>query len=122
MTRKRFRCLVERALETIPGPFRERLENVEVVIEDEPSDELIRGVGLDPEVDTLFGLYEGTPLPEREHNYGMTLPDRILLFYGPLTDAFPSESELVEEIRTTVVHEVAHFFGLDDDEIEDLGY
>lgn len=122
MDRSRFRRAVSRAIETIPEPFRERLVNVEVVVEDEPTDEQIRGVGLDPETDTLFGLYEGTPLPEREHNHGMALPDRILLFYGPLVDAFPSEAELVKEIRTTIVHEVAHFFGLDDDEIEDLGY
>jgi predicted Zn-dependent protease with MMP-like domain len=120
--RGRFRTAVARAVETIPSPFRERLENVEIVVEDEPSDEQIRAVGLDPETATLFGLYEGTPLPEREHNYGMALPDRIFLFYGPLVDAFPSEAELTREIRVTIVHEVGHFFGLDDDEIEDLGY
>jgi predicted Zn-dependent protease with MMP-like domain len=122
MNRRRFRRLVERAIDSLPSPFRERLENVEIVIEDQATDEQIIGAGLDPEVETLYGLYEGTPLPERAHNHGMQLPDRIILFYLTLIEDFEDEHELAEEVRATVVHEVAHFFGMDDEEIEDLGY
>jgi predicted Zn-dependent protease with MMP-like domain len=122
MTRRRFRRLVEKAIDSLPSPFRERMENVEIVIEDEPTDEQIASAGLDPEQDDLFGLYEGTPLPERGHDFAMALPDRIILFFLPLVETFDDEHELAREIRATVVHEVAHFFGLDDDEIEDAGY
>jgi predicted Zn-dependent protease with MMP-like domain len=122
MTRRQFRRLVEKEVDSLPSPFRERMENVEIVIEDEPTDEQIASAGLDPEQDDLFGLYEGTPLPERGHDFAMALPDRIILFYLPLVETFDDEHELAREIRTTVIHEVAHFFGLDDDEIEDAGY
>lgn len=122
MNRRRFREVVESEIAALPALFRDRLANVEVVVEDEPTDEQIVGAGLDPEEDTILGLYEGTPLPDREHNHSMMLPDRIFLFYGPLLDVSPDEATLREEIRTTVIHEVAHFFGLDDEEIEDLGY
>ncbi|MGH7802851.1 MAG: metallopeptidase family protein [Candidatus Binatia bacterium] len=122
MQRRRFRRLVEKTVDSLPATFRERMGNVEIVIEDEPTDEQIRSTGLDPEIETIFGLYEGTPLPERGHDYAMALPDRIILFYLPLIESFEDEHELAEEIRATVVHEVAHFFGMDDDEIEDLGY
>ncbi len=70
----------------------------------------------------IFGLYEGSPLSERPHDFAMALPDRITLFYRPLVGAFGGPAEIREEIRRTVVHEVAHFVGLDDDEIELLGY
>ena len=122
MTRRRFRRLAEGAIDSLPSPFRERMKNVEIVIEDEPTDEQIAGVGLDPETDTLFGLYEGTPLPDRGHDFAMQLPDRIVLFYLPLIESFADERELAAEVRATIVHEVAHFFGMDDEEIEDLGY
>ncbi len=122
MNRSRFQRLVVAAIESLPRDVRERIEGVEIVVEDEPTDEQIESVGLDPEEETLYGLYEGTPLPERGHDFAMTLPDRILLFYGPLVEDFPDANELRDEIRATIVHEVAHFYGLDDDEIEDLGY
>ena len=123
MQRRRFRRLVEKAIDSLPTRFHERMANVEIVIEDDPTAEQIRSAGLDPEIETIFGLYEGTPLPERGHDYAMALPDRIILFYLPLIEEFgEDEHELAEEVRTTVVHEVAHFFGMDDDEIEDLGY
>ena len=122
MTRRRFRCLVQDAIDALPPTFRERMGNVEIVVEDDPTDEQIESVGLDPEAETIFGLYEGTPLPERGHDHGMALPDRITLFYLPFLDSFETEREIAAEIRTTVVHEVAHFFGMDDEEIEDLGY
>lgn len=122
MDRRRFAALVEEALEEIPAPFRERLENVEVVIDDEPAASLLREMGMDPRRETLFGLYEGVPLPEREMSYGMTLPDRITIFYGPLVRTFRTPGAIRREIRKTLIHEIGHFFGLKDEQIEGDGY
>lgn len=122
MDRRKFRRLVAEALDLVPEEFRARLENVAVVVEEEPTDEQIAACGLDPRVETLFGVYEGVPLSERGADFGMTLPDRVVLFYRPLVDSFRSAAEIREQIRITLIHEVAHFFGLDDDEIDDLGY
>lgn len=122
MDRERFREIVEEALDEIPESFQAYLENVEVFIEDEPSAEVLRDVGLRPNRDTLFGLYQGVPLPEREANYGMVLPDRIVIYYRPLLREFATPARIRREVRRTVIHEIAHFFGLDDEEIEDEGY
>ncbi|MDR7414936.1 MAG: metallopeptidase family protein [Armatimonadota bacterium] len=120
MTRKRFERLVEEALRTLPPEFRGALENVHVVVEDEPTPDQLTSVGLRPG-DWLFGLYEGTPLPERGLEPPL-LPDRITVFMRPLLEACASEEELREEIRRTVLHELAHYFGLDEDRLEELGY
>ena len=122
MDRRKFHRLIEEALDTLPGEIRIRMENVTVVVEEEPTDDQIEHAGLDPAGDTLFGFYEGSPLSERSHDFAMVLPDRITLFYRPLIETFRCPSEIREQIRRTVVHEVAHFLGLDDDEIERLGY
>jgi predicted Zn-dependent protease with MMP-like domain len=121
MTRPDLQRLVGEALETIPDEFARYLENVEVVIEDEPSPEMLRDLGLDPRRDTLYGLYQGTPLPERRHDFS-ALPDRIVIFAGPLLQDFRTPNSLRREIRSTVVHEIAHFFGLDEEHIRRLGY
>jgi predicted Zn-dependent protease with MMP-like domain len=121
MTRKEFRRLVTEVLETLPAEFASRIENVEVVVEDEPTDEQIRGAGLDPEEDTLFGLYEGIPLEERGHQYA-ALPDKISIFYLPIVETCTSTAEIRDEVRTTVLHEVAHFFGIDDEDLDEWGY
>ena len=121
MTRKEFRRLVTDVLENLPADIASRIENVEVVVEDEPTDAQIRSVGLDPLEDTLFGLYEGVPLSERGHEYA-ALPDKISVFYLPIVEACSSTAEIRDEIRTTVLHEVAHFFGIDDDDLDDWGY
>jgi predicted Zn-dependent protease with MMP-like domain len=122
MDRRKFRRLVAEALDTLPGEIRVRMVNVTIVVEDDPTDDQIAGAGLDPERDVLFGLYEGSPLSERGHDFGMALPDRITLFYRPLVESCRGPAAVREEIRRTVVHEVAHFVGLDDDEIDLLGY
>ena len=122
MDRRKFRRLIAEALDTLPGEVRIRMENVTVIVADEPTEEQIVEAGLDPRQQTLFGLYEGSPLSERGADFGMMLPDRITLFYHPLVDCYRSAAEVREQIRRTVVHEVAHFVGLVDDEIEDLGY
>ena len=122
MDRRRFREIVSEALDEIPEPFLSKLSNVEVVVEDDPSPALLRSMGLDPEEDTIFGLYEGVPLDERGAFETMTLPDKITIYYGPLVDAFQSERKLRREIRKTVIHELGHFFGFDDDDLEHEGY
>jgi len=109
-------------IEKLPRQFREQLDNVEIVVEHRPSDELLRAEGLDPRHDTLYGIYEGVPLLERSLLDPPLLPDKITIFAEPLLQDFPDPEELREEIRLTVLHEIAHYFGMDDDEIEDLGY
>ncbi|MCA3748786.1 MAG: metallopeptidase family protein [Rubrobacter sp.] len=111
--------LVERALEGLPAGLRELLDNVAIVVEDWPdySTPLVAG-GPD---DTLYGLYEGVPLTERGAGYYGILPDRITIFRGPLERDFPPE-ELEEQVRITVVHEIAHHFGISDERLEELGW
>ena len=118
----RFAALVEEAVTAIPEEFRRYLANVAVCIEDWPSDAQLESLGLDPALDTLFGLYEGTALPDRGHDHGNTLPDRITIFREPLLDEFTTERAIRREIETTVVHEIAHFFGLDEEHVRRLGY
>lgn len=119
--RRRFERLVTEALDAIPAPLAERIENVEVLLEDWPTEEQLDSVGLEPD-DTLFGLYEGTPLLERGITSDPLLPDRIIIFQGPIEDACGTDDEVREEIRRTVVHEVAHYFGFDEDALDTLGY
>lgn len=109
-------------IDKLPRQFRERLDNVEIVVDHRPSDDLLRAEGLDPRHDTLYGIYEGVPLPERSLLDPPLLPDKITIFAEPLLQDFPDPDELRDEIRLTVLHEIAHYFGMDDDEIEDLGY
>lgn len=118
MQRDRFRRLVYRAIEDLPAEFRRMFENVAVVVEREPSAHDREEAGLEAD-DDLFGLYVGTPLTDR-HDYHMLLPDRILIFQGPHERHFAAD-RLEAEIRRTVVHEVAHFFGIDDDRLDALG-
>lgn len=121
ISRDEFERVVEEVVDGIPEPFARHLAGVEIVIEDEPDAATLREMGLDPRRDTLFGLYDGVPLDERSHDH-VWLPDRITIYYRPLVRSFRSRRRIREEIRRTVVHEVGHFFGMDDDEIEALGY
>jgi predicted Zn-dependent protease with MMP-like domain len=113
---------VGRVIDRLPRSFREQLRNVEFVVEQRPSIELLRAEGLDPRHDTLYGIYQGVPLPDRSSLDPPLLPDRITIFAEPLLEDFPDPEELREEIRLTVLHEIAHYFGMDEEEIEDLGY
>ncbi len=117
MNRKRFEALVAEAITLIPKRFREAMRNVAVVVEDEPPAELLDEMEI-PEGDTLFGLYQGTPLPERGWDYGNTLPDRIVIYQFPIEDACDTEDEIVGTIGETVIHEFGHYFGLSEEEIE----
>ena len=103
--------LVAEALDNIPAELAVLMDNVAIFVEDELADE--------PD---LLGLYEGIPLTERYGNYVMTGPDRITIFRRPLLALCTDADELVREVRITVVHEIAHHFGLDDDRLHDLGY
>ncbi|MFQ5349676.1 MAG: metallopeptidase family protein [Thermoanaerobaculia bacterium] len=114
----RFERLVARALDSLPEQFAELLENVAVVIEAEPTDEELESVGLDPRRDELFGLYQGVPLSERDSFYG-ELPDRVVIYRGPIERCCPTPGEIRREVRDTVVHELGHHFGLDE---EDMPY
>ena len=120
--RDQFEDLVRSALDDLPEEFASRLENVEILIEDEPSPALLRSMGLNPRHDTLFGLYRGVPLAQRGLNYAGVLPDTITIFYRPLVRACVTPENIRRQVRITVIHEVGHFFGLDDAAIRALGY
>ena len=117
MSRRAFEDVVREALEMIPEDLQEAIENVAVTVEDEPTKEDLLSVGLDPEYDSLLGLYQGVPLPEREPSNYMSLPDRIFVYRLPLLEACSSRRELLREIRDTVVHELGHYFGLPEEEL-----
>jgi len=119
MTRRRFEQLVEEALQEIPRRFRKEMRNVAVVVEDEPSQELLDEMGIEPG-DTLFGLYQGTPLPERGWGHGNTLPDRISIYQKPTEEACETEDEIRDCVAETVIHEFGHYFGLSEEEIEEI--
>ncbi len=119
MTRERFEQLVEQALRTIPRRFRAAMKNIAVMVEDEPSPELLDEMGIGPP-DTLFGLYQGTPLSERGWAYGNTLPDRIIIFQRPIEQECETEQEMVATIGETVIHEFGHYFGMSEEQIEEI--
>jgi len=111
---------VEDGLAMIPAELRSLVSNVELVIEDEPSDEVLDAMGV-PEDETLFGLYTGTPLTERTAEYS-ALPDRITIFRRPLLEEFDNSDELRREVARTVIHEIAHHFGIGEDRLAELGW
>jgi len=114
-----FERLVDRALAAIPSPFREYLSEVAIVLEDEPSEEQLEENGLGPD-ETLYGLYEGVPRTEWAADSAL-VPNRISLFRWPLQEDFPDPDDLAEEVRVTVIHELAHHLGIDDERLDELG-
>jgi predicted Zn-dependent protease with MMP-like domain len=119
MTRKQFEAVVERALLRLPRAFKEKLANIIVVVEDWPDDETLEEMGIEPP-DTLYGLYRGVDLTQRDSTYGNVLPDTVTIYQGPIEEDCESEEEMAEVIRDTVVHEIGHYFGLDDDTMHRL--
>jgi predicted Zn-dependent protease with MMP-like domain len=117
--RRRFERLVARALDTLPPDVVAMLDNVEVVVEDEPTPEQIDRRG--GEEETLFGLYEGVPLTQRGSGYTLVLPDKITIFRGPLERACRSPAEVAREVRITVIHELGHHLGFDEERLNELG-
>jgi predicted Zn-dependent protease with MMP-like domain len=121
MTREFFRELVEEAIDTIPRKFAREVKNLAIVIEDEPSAELLEEMDMDPEEDSLLGLYQGTPLNERGWGYGNQLPDRITLFQGTIEDECDGdEDEIVVAIGETLIHELGHYFGMTEEQIMEI--
>ena len=119
MTREQFERLVREALREVPEEIRARLENVDLVVDDWPTREQLVGSGIE-EGQYLLGLYEGIPLTDR-YDYSMVLPDKITLFQKAIEDICSSDEEVVREVRNTVVHEVAHHFGVEDERLEEMG-
>jgi predicted Zn-dependent protease with MMP-like domain len=119
MTRESFERLVEEALREIPARFRREMRNVAVVVEDAPHPALLEEMDVEPG-DTLFGLYQGTPLPERSWSHGNTLPDRISIYQGPIEEACEDEDEIRDCVVETVIHEFGHYFGMNEEQIEEI--
>ena len=112
MPRERFEELVAAALDEVPTDLAALMDNCVVLVEDDPP-------AHDPD---LLGVYDGTPLTDRGQGYTMTLPDRITIFRNPTLAMCETDAEVVAEVRTTVVHEIAHHFGIEDDRLDELGY
>ena len=119
-SREKFEELVREALDSIPDEVADLMSNVEVVVEDQPSKTTSDELGGDP--DLLLGLYQGIPQTERGDSYYGVLPDRIALYRANLERAARSRYELTQIVRRTVIHELGHHFGLDDDRLEELGW
>ncbi|MBI3629240.1 MAG: metallopeptidase family protein [Candidatus Rokubacteria bacterium] len=119
MTRGQFERLVERALATLPKRFKAKLDNIAVVVEDWPDDETLDEMGIEPP-DTLYGLYRGVDLTHRDAGYGNVLPDTVTIYQGPIEEDCAEAAEMAKVVRDTVIHEIGHYFGLSDEEMEQL--
>ncbi len=120
MDREHFERLVERSLKALPKEYLRELKNIAIVVEDEAPREVLDDLGI--EDNGLYGLYQGTPLTERGWGFGNALPDRIVIYQRPIEEDARSDEEIAEIVRDTVMHEIGHYFGFDDEalyEIED---
>jgi predicted Zn-dependent protease with MMP-like domain len=118
VSRDRFEDLVADALDEVPDELAVEMENVAVIVEDWPTPEQLEG-----RRGTLLGLYEGVPLTARDPiTYGGVLPDKITIFRGPLCERARDEEELADQVRVTVLHEIGHYFGMDDARLHELGW
>jgi predicted Zn-dependent protease with MMP-like domain len=119
MQREDFEKIVTEAVASMPSEFGELLENIDIIVEDWPGREQLKQVGLRNKYE-LLGLYEGIPRTARGQNYNLVLPDKITIFQKPLESQCRSEKELKLEIIRTVKHEIAHYFGIDDDRLDEI--
>jgi predicted Zn-dependent protease with MMP-like domain len=119
MTRREFEKLVAEAVYLIPARFRREMKNLALVVEDEPGPELLRDMEIEPP-DTLYGLYQGTPITERTWDFGNALPDRITIYQKPIEEDCEDEDDMLAVIGETLIHEVGHYFGLSEEEIEEI--
>jgi predicted Zn-dependent protease with MMP-like domain len=119
VTHTEFEALVERALRRLPRQFKDKVTNVAVVVEDWADDETLEELGIEPP-DTLYGLYRGTDLTRRDSSYGNVLPDTIHIYQGPIEEDCDDPEEMAELVLDTVIHEIGHYFGLDDDTMEGI--
>lgn len=118
MDKPAFEKLVQQALRRLPRRFKQKLKNITIEVEDRPSAALLDDMGITS--GTLFGLYQGVPLTDREWNYGNLLPDRIVIYQQPIEMASSSPSEIEDIVMDTVMHEVGHYFGFTDDELDEI--
>ena len=119
LTREQFTRLVEEALTEIPKRFRDEMRNVAVVVEDEPSPQVLDELEVEPG-DSRYGLYQGIPLPERSWSHGNALPDRISIYQRPIEEDCEDHEDMIVCVAETVIHEFGHYFGLSEEEIEEI--
>lgn len=119
MKKHQFEQAVDRALESLPAEFQQLLDNVAIFIADRPSPALRRELGMSAD-ETMLGLYEGVPQTERTSSYDLVTPDRITLFQRAIEECCDTEAEVAEQIRRTILHEVGHHFGIDDDRLDEI--
>ena len=123
LTDEEFESAIQDALDTIPEEFLDELENVAIVMADEPEEEDFECDGYYTEEGDLLGLYDGIAMTERGDDYGFgDYPDTIMIFKGPHERLGLNRADTLEVIRTTVVHEIAHYFGMDEDQVDEMGY
>ncbi|MCK4273957.1 MAG: metallopeptidase family protein [Dehalococcoidales bacterium] len=120
MDSEKFEWLVAKAIENLPEEFRERLENIDVVVADEPTRAQLRVLG-GRRGETLLGLYEGVPLTRRSHGYGFVTPDKVTIFQRPIEAIYKNDARIIAEVQRVVQHEIAHHFGISDDRLRQLG-
>jgi predicted Zn-dependent protease with MMP-like domain len=120
MDREKFEELVEKAVKSLPEEFLNHLENIDVLVEDQPTLNQLRKSRLKPN-ETLLGLYEGVPQTQRNSNYGMVLPDKITIFQKTIEAKCRDNAEIVAEIEKVVKHEIAHYFGISDGRLREIG-
>ncbi len=121
MSDEEFEGAVQEAIDGIPARFMDALDNVAIMVQDEPDPSQRDAVGTSAHGE-LLGLYEGVSLPERAEGYELDAPDVITIFKGPHERAFRGRYEIVEQVRKTVIHEIGHYFGLDDERLHEMGY
>ncbi len=119
MRRERFEQLVAQAVDELPEEFLERLDNVDVVVEDQPSPAQIKHAHIGRD-ETLLGLYEGIPITERNSNYGLVPPDKITVFQKPVEAVAGTDDDIRREVQSVVKHEIAHHFGISDARLDQL--
>ena len=119
MELERFEELVRRGLDLIPDEIHARMSNVDIEVQDLPSAQQLAAAGV-PQGHTLLGLYVGIPLTRRTSGYNMVMPDRIIIFQRPLERISRNEDSLVDRVRDTVIHEVAHHFGISDERLDEI--
>lgn len=120
LTEAEFEELVVDVLDSMPQEFLDLLDNVDVVIETWPTSAQLKSVGVTR--GTLFGLYEGVPLTQRNSAYSIVAPDKITIFQGPIERAYRDNDDIADQVRKTVIHEVAHHFGISEERLDELGW
>ena len=120
MTSEEFEAIVRQTVADFPPEFKRNISNVAILVEEWPDEDTLDDAEVDSPLD-LFGFYHGVPLTGRTQNYGLVLPDKISIYRQPITRACQSDAEIRETIQRTVKHELAHYFGIDDDRLDELG-